>query len=61
MLGHGTRSSFDAASPAVVTLAASGRLGLVLVESSCGFAWDLIGDKAAQPSRQSSAMHRRPR
>lgn len=56
VLGQGTRSSLDAALPAVVMLAASGWLGLVLVGRSCGFVWCLIGGKAAQPSRQSSAM-----
>jgi hypothetical protein len=40
-------------------LAESGWLGLVLVERSRGFVWGLIGGKAAQPSRQSSAVHRR--
>ena len=55
-LGQGTRSSLDTASPAVVMLAASGWLVLVLVEGFRGFVWCLIGGKAAQPSRQSSAM-----
>lgn len=41
-------------------LAASGWLGLVFVERSRGFVWCLIGGKAAQPSRQSSAVHSRP-
>ncbi|MEU7479949.1 hypothetical protein AB0A63_28425 [Lentzea sp. NPDC042327] len=47
VLGQGIRSSLDAALPAGVMLAASGWLGLVLVEPSCGFVWDLIGGKAA--------------
>jgi hypothetical protein len=42
-------------------LAASGWLGLLLVKRSRGFVWGLIGGKAAQPSRQSSAVYSRPR
>lgn len=62
MLGQGTRSSLDAASPAGVMLAALGLLllGLMLVERSHDFVPGLIGGKAAQPSRQSSAVHSRP-
>ncbi|MCP2248609.1 hypothetical protein [Lentzea aerocolonigenes] len=35
-------------------------LGLMLVERSHDFVPGLIGGKAAQPSRQSSAVHSRP-